>query len=427
MVGGKEKSSAKKRILLFPYAHQFGSTFPVVEMARFLKQQGHEVLVAGEGPYMKLAENVGLDTEKVYGVPYDVFRKNSDTGRYNEIFHPRYLESMLNDDQKLINKFRPDLMIHFFRFSVPVAGYITGIRTMGISGINITPWYAGHLELPRLQTEFRILKYIGGDFFISKFWRLGINLMSKKNLGYLSSYLKTRNLYSISRHRLELILGRDSTLFFDCELIFKLANNIPIPYVSLGVILNNLVDIPLRQEYILKHWKDQGRTIIFVNLGSSTNNKEGIISELLESSKSLLKAKELAFVIAGLGEELKIIEQRFQDGIIVNNIFDVGKIGQYADILVTHGGKGSLYDALAYGMFPIVIPNSPEQELNALIFKKYGLAEILYKKYIKKNFLNKLTHVMSQLVAFQQRSSIYKKQIFMQSWKIKLKKLIEAL
>lgn len=49
----------------------------------------------------------------------------------------------------------------------------------------------------------------------------------------------------------------------------------------------------------------------------------------------------------------------------------------YADVFVTHGGMGSIVEALYYGVPMVVVPHSPEPEINARRIVELGLGEIL--------------------------------------------------
>ena len=422
----KKGKNKKKRILFFPYAHQFGSTAPLVEMARFLKQQGHEVLVAGEGPYMQLAQNVGLDTEKVYGVPYEVYRKAIFSGKYSEVFSPNFLHDMLQADELLIKKFGPDLIIHFLRFSIPITAHKYNIVAAGVSGINTTPWFAGPIEIPKLQPELRFLSIVKSDFLLSKIWRFGMEFVSRKNLSRLIKYLSEKDLYKIQKHHLELILGKDFVLFFDCDYIFRLTKNIPINSIVLGPIINNLVERPLNKTQLhqLEQWKKEGKYIVFVNLGSSTADKESITKMILSNNKNI--KNRLAYVIAGFNEDLSTVNKMFKQNIIIDKIFNVREIGKYADILITHGGKGSLYDSLAYDMYPIVIPNSSEQELNGLVFQRHGLARVVYRNDIAglPNILNQLPSLMHE---FRKLLPDIRHRVLSNEWQNKLINLVNSI
>jgi MGT family glycosyltransferase len=49
----------------------------------------------------------------------------------------------------------------------------------------------------------------------------------------------------------------------------------------------------------------------------------------------------------------------------------------YADVFVTHGGMGSIVEALYYGVPMVVVPHSPEPRINARRIAELGLGEVL--------------------------------------------------
>ena len=421
----KKRKNKKKRILFFPYAHQFGSTAPLVEMARFLKQQGHEVLVAGEGPYMQLAQNVGLDTEKVYGVPYEVFRKNADAGSYDQIFNPEYLEPMLQDDQKLIKKFKPDFMIHYLRFSVPVSGHLNNIKTAGTLFANITHWYSGYIDFPRLEPKMNMLRNLPFSNKLIKLWPLAVKIVMNGYFKKLDNYVhkKWPTWKKDGYHKL--MGGADYTLVPDCKELFPVKQAEGV--VQLGPIINNLIPMTGEDKKLIKRYEKQGYKIVFVNLGSSTPDKLRVIRNILQAFK---KHKEFALFIAEVNQDLTALLKEFPDmknRLVIKHLFNVHEIAPSVDVIITHGGKGSIYDALAYNMAMVVIPNQAEQELNGIVLQKHGIAKLYYKDEPGDKLVQRIEDILESLDKIHERIEPYSEKIRKGLWKAKLKTLISSI
>lgn len=163
----------------------------------------------------------------------------------------------------------------------------------------------------------------------------------------------------------------DYNLLCDSEFIFPV-KRLPGNYKVIGPLYfkNDY------EETEINGWlKEKGRKNILINMGSTGD------CSILDVLKSEL-FNEYSFVVTGRNIP-GLSSDNFFCKTFINNISILKNI----DLLICHGGNGTLYQALAYGVPVLCIPSLFEQEYNIDRIKALGLGDEIISGTTNDNLL----------------------------------------
>ncbi len=121
-----------KNILLLPYCHQLGSTHTLISIGKHLKNLGYNVIVAGEGEYLNLAEQNGLRSVSLLEIPIDTYRKKTDSA--DLVYQTEEeTELFIESEIALYKKFSIDLVISTLRFTAPISTKLANIKHISLT------------------------------------------------------------------------------------------------------------------------------------------------------------------------------------------------------------------------------------------------------------------------------------------------------
>ena len=117
------------------------------EIARQLRHRGYEVRLAGDGPY---AEQLSQKEEEICSVetlPIDIHRDQTKLLDYRSC-DTEWIDSCVKSERSLIEEYKPDLIIHSLKPTASVAAYLEGVDEIEIIQGYDQP--GGHLPLQTL-------------------------------------------------------------------------------------------------------------------------------------------------------------------------------------------------------------------------------------------------------------------------------------
>ena len=99
-----------KKILVMPDGNWLAHVSRPFEIAKSLREMGHEVIFAGEGEYMKLPRKAGFLTLPIKTIDPDRVLECARRGRTNP-YDYNLLKECVKEDLKLFDKIAPDLVL----------------------------------------------------------------------------------------------------------------------------------------------------------------------------------------------------------------------------------------------------------------------------------------------------------------------------
>lgn len=370
------------RILCLPYTHTYSHLSRPLAVAEALRSRGHEVVFAGKSPKVRLLAQQGFTVQPLDEPDPDVLFGNIRAGRLRFI-EERELRRLVEADVALFRELRPQVVLSDGRFSAPIAAQIAGVRHAAIVNVSSTAYRANP--------------------YVPLFDKLPTWLVARDARAW--GLLERLNLF------LEMRIFDQAMPFFEriCRQ-HKLRRGITATTCLTGADLTLLADVP---EYFPTRnlpadhryvgpltWKGHSRTpawwppaeadrpLVYMTMGTT-----GVANLFEELFATLARTPYHGIIttggqVSGLPEAPRIHTEEFIDGDMVM---------EHCDVVICHGGNGTIYQALSHGRPVIGLPTIPDQAFNMRRVQALGLGETLDPRQFLKNpalLLNALDNVL---------------------------------
>lgn len=339
---------AKKTFLFFPIEIGLAHIVRSLSVAEELHSRGHEVLFALPQRKRDLFKSSPINFIDIK--PY----LENDSVNLGLFSDPDFLRSRIREELEIIKKYKPDAIIVDFRFSAMASGLIADIPIFCIMVGNAMPYgsYLPNTGLPNWQ-------YILAKPFLGVFQTLAF-------FNYLKPLKRVLREYKIN---------------ISFKKWFRKINYIiPEPDFYL----------PPRDKKLKYHHVD------FINWGGFSNEIPGWVNDIKPNGKTIY----LTFGGTGFdGKKLISLANTLVDngfrvivstGTIVNpedfpsrsNLFVARflpgrEISKRVDIVICHGGYGTMMDAIKSGTPILSIPFNVDQIIHSARMEELGLARSL--------------------------------------------------
>jgi MGT family glycosyltransferase len=339
--------SRPRTIAIFADGGFLAHTTRAFEVGRALQRcYGHRVVFCIEGPYARIPREAGYEVRPVYTVDREVTMR---LARRAGLCDPRWwrdeCERSVASDLDAIRELRPDLVIGDMHWSLCTSARAAGIPYVAITNGAWTRHYAERIEPPAGHFSTRIL---GERLSRAAFPAIKRALVWYWALGYRR--VRRRLGLAPVRSLFDLIEG-DVTLLADIPEFMPLTPAAPARFRHVGPILWE-PDLP--EPAWLAHL-DPKRPTLYFTLGSTGD------AQFFEEAIRVFGGTEYQVLIttgglASLGD-------------VPPNVF----VAEYAPgkallershAVVSHGGNGTIYQALSCGVPVIGFPSIFDQELN---------------------------------------------------------------
>ncbi|MDX9786994.1 MAG: glycosyltransferase [Desulfobacterales bacterium] len=279
------------------------------------------------------------------------------------------IERMIVADLELYRQIRPDLVLTDGRFTASISTHIARLRHAAI--VNVS------------STEYRAMPYIPIFEWLSGFGisqdsgikRYADRLNLKIEMFIFDHAMNVFHKLS-KKHGLEkrvtatnCLAGKDITLLSDIPEYFPV-RHLPGNYHFIG-------PITLKTALPPPNWwppEKDGHPLIYITMGST-----GISSFFMKVYEYFKQTEMKAVITTGgqvksfAGLSGKIYIEQFIDGDLVL---------EKSDLVVCHGGNGTIYQALLHGKPIIGIPTIPDQKFNMRRVESLGMGiSIPYKNF----------------------------------------------
>jgi UDP:flavonoid glycosyltransferase YjiC (YdhE family) len=341
--------SKRRRILAFPYSHTLSHVSRPLLLATELRKRGFEVVFAGEKQSSFVTEK-GFETVPVYEPDPQMLYGNIRNGKLRFV-SDQEVEKMIQADLALYRQVSPDLVLSDGRFSAAISTHMAGIKHAAI--VNVS------------STEYRAPPYIPAFDWIpagivgrgTPVWKqierfnLRLEMAVFDNVMRVFSRLSQKLGMTNRVTATNCLAGKDLTLLADVPEYFP-ARKLPSDYHYIG-------PLTLKTDMKPPGWwppKQRGGRLIYLTMGTTG------IGDLFHKIYELINNTDLTVVATTGGqiEDLQGIEGR----IYLEKFMNGDLIMEKCDLVVCHGGNGTVYQALQHGKPVIGIPTIPDQKFN---------------------------------------------------------------
>ena len=359
------------RILVLPYTHMLSHVSRPLLVAKGLRDRGCEVIFAGESEKKKFIESEGFTVLPLYEPDPSLLLDNIRKGRL-KFTSDAEIEAMIEADIALYEEVKPDIVLSDFRLSAPISTQLSGLKHVAI--VNAS------------STEYRSLPYaplfdwIPGDS--SREYTGFRKPLNSFNLGF--EMFVFDNAMSIfkklsKQHRLRktvtatnCLAGVDMTLLADIPEYFP-THDLPDNYHYIGP-LTWQTDMPSPSWWPPKR---SGGPLVYITMGTTG------IEEFFGVVADLIRQSDMTAIIS-TGAQISGLKS-IDGHIYIEPFVDGDLVMEACDVVVCHGGNGTIYQAIQQGKPVIGIPTIADQQFNMRMVERLGIGKSITWKMVLKH------------------------------------------
>lgn len=349
-----------RRIALFADGGFLAHTTRALEVGRSLQRMyGHEVVFCCEGPYARLLREGGFPVHPVYTVDREVTLKLARRAGLCDLRWWRDVaEKSVASDMALLRSLKADMVVGDLRMSLSTSARAMNLPYVSVTNAAWTSRYAepisvpeGHLSEKLLGRKLAQSLFPGVKKVLLWYWARGFDGVRKR--------LGLQPLHSMH----DLIEG-DVTLLADLPEYFPV-KDAPASFRYVGPIRFRAA-LP-RPIWLGRLSKD--RPTLYFTMGSTGD------ARFFSEAVRVFGGTKYQVLITTAGLPAQLFSR--YDNVFVEELADGDSLMAASQLTITHGGNGTIYQALGQGVPVIGIPTMFDQEINLQRVEALGAGQRL--------------------------------------------------
>ncbi|GAB4238121.1 MAG: glycosyltransferase [Elainellaceae cyanobacterium] len=387
------------KILALPYGNSIAHVSRLLEIAKVLRSRGHELIFASEGKCLDVVKQENFTVLPLSDVSLEQTVTAFRTQNFSLLYgNAAEIETYVQAELNLYQKVKPDLVLTDARRTALVSTTLANLPHVAVVNAHITNYSQLPLLLPLWGTRV-------GYPLPKSLSTLLYNLQLKIERQVYNTALK--GLQSVQRkHGLEPSFAyqaeyaKNLTLVADTPLFTPLSDP-PQNFHYVGPITwqSNLPEPKFLEQF--KSYKKRA----YLVLGSGG---------FKEFFKYLSDFEHSGFAIAiAAGELIHKAPCNLPENVFLEKYINADALLPYCDVIVCHGGNGTIYQALKHSVPIVTIPFHNEQDYNARRVQQLGLGKRLSHKQVWQNFTSVFT-TMEEVVdnaSYRQTASVFQQHL----------------
>ena len=371
---------------MFPFAQELGATHSLVSIADELKKLDHEIIFASFGKYNQYIRDSGYEVIEIIDVDlnhYWKYTEKASMGYHNE----QSINKFVEEEVELINRMKPDLIIDILRPTLKISSKITNTKRVTITNTVFSKYYSKNFGVPKSHWLAPFARFAPAGKMLKKLTPTVTEMYYRH---WAKPYNKVLTKYGHEKVKsLREMFEGDLTILMDA-FEFAPVSKLPSHIVMVGPLLHT-------KEKFIPDWYqnlDKGKKIIFLSMGSTGR----LFTPILEYLHQEYSDSKSIQVIATTAGRQQIPSLNFASNFFITDYIPAELVLSLNNcaINITHGGKGSIYHALTYGVPIIGIPHLTEQEWNLDTVVELGAGLKLEPKHLtKENMLKAIDEMLS--------------------------------
>ena len=377
----------KKKILVMPDGNWLSHVSRPFEIAKILRGKGYEVLFASDGYYMKLPREKGFRVLPIKTINPNRVLECSRSGRANW-YEYDLLKECVEEDLKLLRKIKPDLVLTDFRLSLSTSCESAGIPLAVTLNAAWTNYYNVKIKAPEHLKITQLLGKRLTSLIIPwvKDAVLSFDCFPYNKLRAEMGLSKRRNIWDIFRGDINLIVDIPE---------YGPTRDLPHNFHYVGPIMwEPDIEVPVWLQSL-----DPAKPTIYFTMGSTG------FPRFFEQAIEIFRDSKYQCVMTTAGmAELTDIPKNF----FVADYAPGSTIMEQADVVVCHGGNGTIYQAMSRGVPIIGIPTMHDQEFNLDRVVDLGIGIHLSERKFKPAHLREAVEIVLSKKTYRENASKYK-------------------
>jgi MGT family glycosyltransferase len=340
--------NAKKTIAVFCDGGFLAHVTRSFEVGRALRHCfGHRVVFCCDGPYTHIPRDAGFEVVPVFTVDRDITMGVARKGTPPSMgWFKSVCDQSVASDMKALEQIQPDAVVADMRWSMSTAARAFGVPYVAIANACWTNRFANEIELPEGHITGKIFgKWLARAAFFPAITKL-------MQIYGAQGYREARRKYGLPplKSMWEAVEG-DITLMPDLPEFMPVVRETPPSFRYIGPLLWDAnIGLP--------SWFSQlqpGRPTIYFTMGSTGDTK------FFEEAVRVFGNTEFQVLITtgGLAEI-----PNPPSNVFIAKYAPGDALMAVSDVVVSHGGNGTVYQALSCGVPVIGFPTMFDQEIN---------------------------------------------------------------
>jgi len=372
-----------RRILVIPDGNWLAHTSRPLEIAKSLRAAGDEVIFAGAGQYMRLPREAGFRVLDLHTIDPESVLRCSRGGRV-KFYTEREIAICVDADRRLYNEVQPDLVLTDFRLTAGTSCELSQIPLAVILNAAWTNHYTGQVRAPEHLTITRI---IGRP-------------LATQLLPWIKRVITSVDCRPFRQYRRRLGLEPPRTIWDVWRGDLNLIADIPEygPTEGLPSGFHYVGPVVWEPEIPCPDWLDRldpDRPTLYFSMGSTGYGR------FFDVAIDLFGNTDYQCLVTHAGlTNLSVVPENF----FVVDYAPGSKLLEKSDLVVCHGGNGTIYQAMRQGVPIIGIPTMHDQEFNLDRVEAVGVGIHLSEVKFQPQHLADAVERIRTDSAFQQNS-----------------------
>ena len=332
-----------KRILVMPDGNWLSHVSRPFEIARALRDRGHEVVFASDGEYMRLPREARFRVLGARTLDPDHVLRCSRSGRVNW-WSLDEIRAMVDDELRVFAEVEPDLVIGDFRLTLSSSCERHGVPYASVLNASWTNYFDAPLRAPE---HFGVTRVLGR--------RLTTRLLPMVKRAVLwhdaRPFRRYRRAHGLSpRTNIWDVWRGDLNLLVDTP-DYGPTRDLPESFRYVGPTLwEPEIETPAWLAEL-----DPDRPTLYFTMGSTG------YARFFELAVDLFGESDFQVLMTTAG---LVHFDHLPDNVFAVDYAPGSALMEHADVVVCQGGNGTIYQALRYGVPIIGIPTMHDQEFN---------------------------------------------------------------
>jgi MGT family glycosyltransferase len=366
-----------KKILIIPLGGFLAHFTRCLEIGKALQINGFNVIFAGPKKYIEFLKD-RYETHHIFDFnPEYIIACLKETTLY---FHSvKTLSDFLEAELKLYEEVKPDIVLTDSRFSCKISCKIARIPLVSLTSASWTSCSKLRRTLPEKHLFYKMINRFFSKDKTEKIISIFLPYLTKF---YSDVCLRPYN-YFLRKHKIKRLSRIEEIWEGDLTLLCDIPEISPVSYLPPNFYY--IGPIFWEEELPLPDWWneiDKNKKTIYLTMGSSGD------SSLFKRIVELLEETPFNIIIS-TGEIIKKDELKDRKNIFVESYLPGAKVMEISDVVIFHGGSGTSYQALSYGVPLIGIPSHFEQEWNINRLVELGAGIKLSERELNRENLRK--------------------------------------